>query len=96
MKLLMVIAPRSRAEALRAAISQHDVHSYSEIDDITGEGVTGKHFGTHVWPGSSRLTFTVIPDDKADKLFAAVESFKRELYPDEGIKAFLLPVERSL
>lgn len=96
MKLLMTIAPRTRSEDIRALIGQHDVHAYTEIDEVTGEGVTGKHLGTHVWPGSSRLTFTVVPDDKADELFSALETFKTTLYPEEGFKAFLLPVEKSL
>ena len=96
MKLLMMIAPPSRTDEVRALIGEQDVHAYTELNEVTGEGATGKHLGTHVWPGSSHLTFTVVPDDKAEELFRAIETFKSTLYPEEGFKAFVLPVEKCL
>lgn len=96
MKLLMMIVPTTRTEDLQALIARHEVHAFSEIDDVLGEGETGKHLDTRVWPGSSRLLFTVVPDNKADELFDAIRDYKATLYPGEGIKAFVLPVEKML
>ena len=42
MKMLMIVCPENRREEVRALIAQHDVHSYSEIPNVLGEGKTGK------------------------------------------------------
>ncbi len=38
MKMLMIICPEERQEEVRALIGKHDVHSYSEIANVLGEG----------------------------------------------------------
>ena len=96
MKMLMVICPESRQADIRALIGQHDVHAYSEVSQVVGEGVTGKRLGTQTWPGRSSLLFTVIPDDKREALLAALRECRDSLYPGEGMKAFVLPVEEAL
>lgn len=96
MKMLMVICPESRQADIRALIGQHDVRAYSEVAQVVGEGITGKRLGTQVWPGRSILLFTVIPDDKREALLAALRECRDSLYPGEGMKAFVLPVEEAL
>ena len=96
MKMIMIICPDARREDIRALIEQHDVHAFSELKDVTGEGVTGKRMGTRIWPGKSTLLFTVLPDDKKDKLLAALKTCTKELYPGEGLRAFVLPVEEAI
>jgi len=82
MNMLMIICPEERQEEVRELITKHDVHSYSEIPNVLGEGKTGKHFGTHTWPGTSVLIFTVVDETKHDGLFES-----------EGLRVFSLPVE---
>jgi hypothetical protein len=69
------------------------VYAYSEIPEIIGEGKTGKKFGTHTFPGKSFLIFTVIAEDKEKELVVALKQCATKLYPGEGMKAFVLPVE---
>ncbi len=96
MKMIMVICPDARRDDIRALIEKHDVHTFSELKDVTGEGATGKRMGTRVWPGKSTLIFTVLPDDKKDELLAALKTCTRDLYPGEGLRAFVLPVEEAI
>jgi hypothetical protein len=96
MKMLMVICPEGREAEIRELIAKHDVHAYSELTPVTGEGKTGKKFGTHVFPERSALIFTVIAAAKMGELVVALKEFRSTLYPDEGIKAFVLPVESVL
>ncbi len=96
MKMIMIICPDARREEIRGVIEKHNVHSYSELRDVTGEGATGKHMGTRVWPGKSTLIFTVLPDEKKDELMTALQACARELFPGEGLRAFVLPVEETL
>jgi hypothetical protein len=96
MKMLMVVCPQARQGDVQALIAKHGVHAYSEFQHVRGEGKTGKHFGTHVWPEESVLIFTVVPDEKKDELVAALRQCATQLYPDEGLRAFVLPVEEAV
>lgn len=93
MKLLMIIGPESRREDLQRLIVSHGVHAYSELPGVLGEGETGKHFGTHTWPGRSLLIFTVLPKEQADALIEALRNFKTQLYEGEGVRVFAMAAE---
>ncbi|MDD5678001.1 MAG: hypothetical protein PHW60_08445 [Kiritimatiellae bacterium] len=96
MKLLMVICPEGRRDQVTAMVEKHGIRSFTELPQVIGSGVTGKRFGTHVWPGKSVLMFTIVTDEKKDKLVAALRECQKNLFPDEGMKAFVLPAEEAL
>ena len=96
MKMLMLIGPEGRETDLRELVSRHSVHAYSEFRNVTGEGATGRHLGTSVFPGRSVVIFTVVPADKLTELQEALADFRATLYADEGVRAFVLPVEEIL
>ncbi len=93
MKMLMIVCPENRREEVRALIAKHDVHSYSEIPNVLGEGKTGKHLGTHVFPGKSVLVFTVVAAAKRAELVQALKEYQDRLFEGEGLRVFALPVE---
>ncbi len=96
MKMLVIIGPEGREEDLRRLIENHEVHAYSEFRGIIGAGITGRHLGTPVFPGKSVMIFTVVQDPKLKELREAVEAFRKTLYPEEGVRAFVLPVEEMM
>lgn len=93
MKMLMIVCPENRQEEVRAIIAKHEVRGYSEIQNVLGEGATGKHLGTHVWPGKSVLVFTVVAAAKKDELVQALQEYHESLLAGEGLRVFALPVE---
>ena len=93
MKTLMIVCPETRQEEVRALIAKHNVHSYSEIPNVLGEGKTGKHLGTHTFPGKSVLVFTVVAAAKRDELVQALKEYHDGLFEGEGLRVFALPVE---
>ena len=93
MKMLMIVCPENRQEKVRAIIAKHEVRGYSEIQNVLGEGATGKHLGTHVWPGKSVLVFTVVAAAKKDELVQALQEYHESLLAGEGLRVFALPVE---
>lgn len=95
MKMLMIICPERNAEEIRELISMHDVRAYSELHDVTGSGEKGKKLGTRVWPGKSIVIFTVLPEGKKDQLLEALKACRASLMPEEGMHAFVLPVEQA-
>jgi len=93
MKMLMIVCPKARQEDVTHLIESHGIYAYSEIPEIIGEGKTGKKFGTHAFPEKSSLIFTVIEESKEAELVIALKHCSTNLYPGEGMKAFVLPVE---
>ena len=93
MKMLMIICPENRQQEVRDLIAHHNVHSYSEIPNVLGEGKTGKHLGTHIWPGKSVLVFTVVASAKKDELVQSLKEYHETLLDGEGLRVFALPVE---
>ncbi len=93
MKMLMIVCPEKAVAELRNLIADHEVHAYSELHDVTGEGEKGKRFGTRVWPGKSIIIFTVVPENKKDELVRALKECRKRLPPKESIRAFVMPVE---
>jgi len=91
--MLMIVCPENRQEEVRALIASHDVHSYSEIPNVLGAGKTGKHLGTHTFPGKSVLVFTVVAAAKKDELVRALKEYHAGLFEGEGLRVFALPVE---
>jgi len=96
MKMLMIVCPERNAEDIRELIGAYNVHSYSELHDVTGEGEKGKRFGTRVWPGKSVVIFTVVPERKKDELIEALKTCEQRLMPEESMRAFVLPVEEVI
>lgn len=96
MKLLMIICPENRRDDIVDMVEKHGVHSFTELPQVKGEGVTGKHLGTRVWPDKSVLMFTVVSDEKKDELVAALKECRKNLFPGEGMKAFVLPAEEAI
>lgn len=94
--MLLLIGPQNRREELIRLIEARQVRAYSELDQVTGEGATGKKLGTHAWPEKSCLIFTVVADEIAADLIAAIRDYHKSLYPGEGLKAFTLPVETEV
>ena len=93
MKMLMIVCPKARQDEVTQLIERNGVHAYSEIPEIIGAGKTGKKLGTHTFPEKSSLVFTVVSEEKEQELVAALSHCATTLYPDEGMKAFVLPIE---
>lgn len=96
MKMLMIVCPENRQKEVRELIVKHEVHSYSAIPNVLGEGKTGKHLGTHLFPGKSVLMFTAIASSKKDELVRALKEYQTTLFEGEGFRVFALPVESVL
>lgn len=96
MKMLMIICPEERQKEIRELIGAHEVHAYTELREVIGEGAHGKRLDTRVWPTRSVLVFTVVAEEKVDELMQALAACRERLLPSEGMRAFVLPVEQML
>jgi hypothetical protein len=96
MKMLLIIGPRERHEELSHLSEGAGVQAYTELTQVRGAGVTGRKLGTPEWPDRPTLLFSIVPDDHKATLSESLKKFKTLLYPEEGLRAFILPVEEEL
>ncbi len=96
MKMVMIICPESRRGDVRNVLHQQGVDGFSEMTGVKGEGKTGKHLGTHAWPMESVMLLSVVQDDQARALMDAMKECSKRLFPEEGMRAFLMPVEEAV
>lgn len=96
MKMILVVCPEGRHSEFRNTLKDRGIHTYTELENAVGEGESGKKFGNRIWPETSVLIFMVIDDDKKDEVADAVRQCQAKLYPSEGMRAFVMPVEEVL
>ncbi|MFO7760500.1 MAG: PG0541 family transporter-associated protein [Thermodesulfobacteriota bacterium] len=96
MKMIVIVCPEGRHSEFRNTLKDSGIHTYTELNNAVGEGESGKKFGNRIWPEKSVLIFMVIEEDKKDEVADAVRQCQAKLYPSEGIRAFIMPVEEVL
>ncbi len=96
MRMLMIFCAGSNADAVRRLIDAHEVHGYTEVPDLIGSGTTGLHMGTRAHPGSSTLILAAVDRRKADALADALGELALTCSPEEGLRVFVMPVERMV
>jgi len=102
MKLIAIMSLDAYAEALHDIYRDHRIKVFSELD-IRGyhheqpvSGVDFGWFGRSASPAYSTLTFAFLEAEQATALLDAIAEYNEDHDPDHPIRAFLMPVERSV
>jgi nitrogen regulatory protein PII len=75
------------------ALENCGLKNYTKIIGVFGKGRTsGTHLGNDIWPGRNNILYVAGNDQQASQLLACVIELKKRL-GQEGIKAFVLPIE---
>ncbi len=96
MKMFLIVSNIGIHEEIIDILKECEVIEYTRIERVQGVGKSsGPHLGTNIWPSLNTLFFTVVEDEK-EKLL--IEKFKeaKERYKKEGLKVFVLSVEKEI
>jgi len=67
--------------------------NYTKITSVFGKGTSsGTHLGNDIWPGLNNVLYVVCDEKQAKQMLACVRELRKKL-GQEGIKAFVLPVD---
>ena len=77
------------------ALDQLDIRGFTFWEEVQGRGSeTGEpHYGTHAWPTLNSAIITFIPEEKVAPLMDEIHRLD-ESAPQQGIRAFVMPVEQ--
>jgi len=93
MKMVMISYNEAIDTEVMGALAKCSLKNYTKITATYGKGTSsGTHLGTDIWPGRNNILFIACEDKEATNLLSAVRQLKKIL-GQEGVKAFILPLE---
>lgn len=96
MKGVFIIFAPAIEENVFSALKRSGVKKYTKFPYLQGVGGSSEpHLDTQVWPGSNSALFVVVDEKIKDNLMSEIRALKKE-YAEEGIKAFVTPLEEEI
>jgi len=93
MKMVLVAYNEAIDEEVMEMLAEAGAESYTKWTRVLGKGHTsGPHLASHVWPKQNNVLAVAIEDEVADRIIQGVRQLRSAL-GQEGIKAFVLPLE---
>jgi len=93
MKLVLIAYNEAIDEEVMECVNAAGLKNYTKWAGALGSGSTsGPHLRTHVWPKGNNVLAVAAEEQAAKTLMEAIRRL-RQTTGDEGVKAFLLPIE---
>lgn len=71
------------------------VKNYTKVTAVFGKGETsGTHLGNDIWPGRNNILYVACDERQAKQAISCIKELRKKL-GQEGVKAFVLPIEES-
>lgn len=93
MKLLLMIYSGPSPNHIAALLEAHDAGGYTELREARGVGGTGRLLGTRAWPGEASVFMSLVADDRAQALRAALRTWRDGAPEGEHLHVMTLPVD---
>jgi hypothetical protein len=93
MKLLLTIYSGPNRQLVPGLLDRYDAGGYTELRQAHGTGETGPRRGNRAWPGDAAVVFSILPDERAPELIAALREEAARLSGDERLHVAVMPVE---
>ncbi|SUB89854.1 Uncharacterised protein [Porphyromonas macacae] len=78
-------------------LSRNNLKGYTSWDGVQGRGTYGgePHLGNHAWPTMNQAMVVVCPAGSVDDLLEDLHKLDEDS-PEQGLRAFVLNVEKTL
>ena len=93
MRLFFLSYAGAEPGRIAARLEAEGVTGHTRLAPAHGHGLTGPREGTRAWPGEVTVFTTVVPDDLAPRLAAALKAESGALPPGERLHVAVMPVE---
>ncbi len=94
MKMVFIAYYVGLEDELMELLNSLAINEFTKWEKVLGQGQTsGPHLGTHIWPKTNALLALALNDQKVPPLLDKIKNLKGSLLGQEGIKAFIWPLE---
>ncbi len=95
MKMIMVIYNEAIDDEVLESLHSCGAEYFTKWQRVLGKGQASEpHLDSNVWPGVNNVCMAVTDDKKVPDILNKIKELRSRL-GQEGIKAFVLPVEAS-
>jgi len=92
-KMVMISYNEAIDAEVMEVLTNCGLQNYTKIMGAFGSGITsGTHLGNDVWPGRNNILYIACGEKQAVELLSCIKELRKKL-GQEGIKAFILPLE---
>jgi nitrogen regulatory protein PII len=93
MKMVMIVYNEAIDAEVMEVLENCGLKNYTKITAVYGCGTTsGTHLGNDIWPGRNNILYVACEEKQARQILSCVRELRKRL-GQEGLKAFLLPIE---
>jgi len=94
MKMVWISYYVGLEDELLEILSSLRINEFTKWERVLGQGKTsGPHLGTHIWPKTNALLAIAVNEQKIPAILDKIRSLKASTLGQEGIKAFIWPLE---
>ncbi len=99
MKILIIVARDSMLYTLEELLHKNGVKAYTILNNVMGNGLAGRVYGTFLHPDINTIIFSVLPPDQADRAVNALKTLyegRKEVSHDDTpipLKIFAFPCD---
>ncbi len=97
MKAIFIAFDQAYYERIVEMLPRLGCRGFTAWQEVQGRGSkTGDpHYGTHAWPSLASAMMTMVPDERVDSVLDFLHGMDVET-PKLGLRAWVLPIERSI
>jgi len=93
LKMAMIAYNEAIDAEVMEVLGNCGLENYTKIMGVFGKGIiSGTHLGNDIWPGRNNILYVVCDENCIRQMLFCVKELRKKL-GQEGIKAFVLPVE---
>lgn len=93
LKMVMVAYNEALDLEVMEALAKAGLKNYTKSVGIFGRGSSsGIHLGNDIWPGRNNILYVSCEERQAKDLIIGIKELRKKI-GQEGIKAFILPIE---
>jgi len=94
-KMAMIVYNEAIDSEVMSALEGCGAKSYTKVMGVFGRGESsGVHLGNDIWPGRNNILYVACAEAEAKKILVCVRELRKR-FPQEGVKAFILPLEEK-
>jgi len=97
MKAVFIVYGQSLTQTIEQLLDKLNICGFTRWEEVQGRGShQGEpHYGTHAWPSKNGSILTVLDNQKAETLIAALKRLNQQA-EQQGLRAFVWEAESGM
>jgi len=97
MKAVFIVYGQSLTQTIEQLLDKLNIRGFTRWEEVQGRGghQGEPHYGTHAWPSKNGSILTVVDNEKAETLIAALKRLNQQA-EQQGLRVFIWEAESGV